>query len=66
MIRQSWEYVSKEMDKLYEKKLDSEDAVSIDQHCQFMVDFLHACGWTEEQYTLALFGIFNNENSSIN
>ena len=37
--------------------IDSEDAISIDQHCQFMVDFLHACGYSEEDYIRMLFGI---------
>jgi hypothetical protein len=47
-------YVSREVDKLYEKQFD--DDVSIENHCDFIVAFLYACGWTEEEYIRAMFG----------
>lgn len=50
MHKQSWEYVSREIDKLYEKEFDSNDTTSIEAHCEFIVEFLHACGWTEQEY----------------
>lgn len=59
-----YEYVSKEVDKLYEKQFSEDDAVSIEQHCLFIVDFLHACGWTEEEYIRAMFGFAPLDNQS--
>lgn len=56
MVKQSWEYVSHEVDKLYAKKFDPADTQAIEAHCAFIVDFLHACGWTEEEYFDALSG----------
>lgn len=56
MVKQSWEYVSREVDRLYEKKFDPTDTQAIEAHCMFIVDFLHACGWTEEEYIDALSG----------
>lgn len=56
MNKQSWEYVSREIDSLYEKKFDSNDTKGIEAHCLFIVDFLHACGWTEQEYFDALSG----------
>lgn len=50
MSRMPWEYVSKEIDKLYEKEFPSEDTTSIEEHCIHIVEFLYACGWTEEEY----------------
>ena len=65
MVKQSWEYVSREVDKLYEKKFDDKDVQAIEAHCAFIVDFLHACGWTEQEYFDALSG-FHALDSGLN
>lgn len=50
MNKMPWEYVSREIDKLYEKEFSPEDTTSIEEHCISIVEFLYACGWTEEEY----------------
>lgn len=50
MNKQSWEYVSREVDRLYEKQFDPRDIKGIEAHCEFIRSFLHACGWTEQEY----------------
>lgn len=52
----SYEYVSKEVDKFYQKEFDLNDTQTIDEHCQFIVTFINACGWTEDEYIRAMFG----------
>jgi hypothetical protein len=51
-----YEYVTREVDKLYEKEFDESDVGGIDAHCAFIVKFINACGWTEEEYIRAMFG----------
>jgi hypothetical protein len=48
--KQSTEYVLREVDKLYQKKFEDHETEAIEKHIAFIVDFLHACGWTEEEY----------------
>jgi hypothetical protein len=48
--KQSTEYVLREVDKLYQKKFEDHETDAIEKHIAFIVDFLHACGWTEEEY----------------
>lgn len=55
-MKLSYEYVSKEVDKLYEKEFDLNESKTIDAHCEFIVSFINACGWTEEEYIRAMFG----------
>jgi len=61
-----YEYVSREVDKLYEKQFEENDLVSIDKHCAFIVDFLNACGWTEDEFIRAMFGFEPLSNVNVN
>lgn len=45
-IKQPFEYVDREVDKLYDKKLDG----SLDDHIAFIASFIEACGWDEQEY----------------
>lgn len=55
-IKLPYEYVSKEVDKLYEKQFNIDNQLGIDKHCEFIADFINACGWTEENFVRAMFG----------
>jgi hypothetical protein len=57
-----YDYVSREVDKLYDKQFDENDVDSINKHCDFIRDFINACGWTEEEYLRALFGFAPLDN----
>lgn len=41
-----FDYVDREVEKLYDKKLDG----SLDDHISFIAAFINACGWTEDEY----------------
>lgn len=56
MTKLPYDYVTREVDKLYEKRFDEKDLVSIDKHCDFIREFINACGWTEEEYIRAMMG----------
>ncbi len=61
-----YEYVSKQVDLLYDKKIDPDDDDSISQHCEFIADFINACGWTEEAYIRAMMGFEPLDNKNLN
>lgn len=46
MYKQPFDYVDREVEKLYEKPLDGE----LNDHIAFIATFIQACGWTEEEY----------------
>lgn len=56
MTKLPFSYVSKEVDKLYDKPLDKNDPNALDKHIEFIVAFLKGCGYDEESYTRASFG----------
>jgi hypothetical protein len=41
-----FEYVDREVDKLYDKPLDG----LLEDHIGFIATFIQACGWTEEEF----------------
>lgn len=41
-----FEYVDREVDKLYDKKLDG----PLEDHIAFISTFIQACGWTEDDF----------------
>ena len=51
----SFDYLSKELDKLYEREIPLEDTEAINQHCEFISEFIRAAGWTEEEIVQAMF-----------
>lgn len=54
VYKQPAEYVMREVDKLYEKQFDPSQTAAIEAHCEFIAEFIRACGWTEEEYIRAL------------
>lgn len=54
----SYEILSLELEKLYSASMSipCNDIAKIDEHCQFISDFIEACGWTEEEYISEMFG----------
>lgn len=56
MTKLPYDYVSKEVDKLYEKEFSSKEYEAINKHCEFIADFIRACGWTEENFIRAMMG----------
>lgn len=58
-------YLSKEVDKLYEKQFDTNDIKGIEAHCDFIAEYIRACGWSEEDYIRAIMG-FELDNIEAN
>jgi hypothetical protein len=56
MSKLPFEYVESHVDKLYEKQFDEDDLKSIDNHCDFIREFINSCGWTEEEYIRSMMG----------
>jgi hypothetical protein len=55
MLKLPFDYVDREVDKLYQKEFDSSEVDAINKHCEFIADFIRACGWTEDEYIRAMF-----------
>lgn len=51
-----YEYVNREVDKLYEKRFEDHEVDAINKHCEFIAEFIRACGWTEDEYIRAMMG----------
>ena len=62
MNKLSYEYVSREVDKLYEKEFDEKDIEGINNHCDFIRAFINACGWDEVDFIRVMMG-FQEETS---
>lgn len=57
-------YLSKEVDRLYEKQFDYNDIKGIEAHCEFIVAYIRANGWTETDYTRAIMGVELENNGA--
>lgn len=63
IVKVPWEILSPEIDKLYAKEFDPKQSALISEHCEFIVEYLHSCGWDEEEYIRRL---FKTEESKLN
>lgn len=50
-----FEYVAREVDKLYDKSFEQSEVNAINEHCEFIRDFIHACGWSEDELLAAMY-----------
>jgi len=57
MYKLPYEYVFRQVDKLYEKHFyfDELDPEDIDRNDKAIGAFIRACGWTEEEFIRAIF-----------
>lgn len=62
MNKLPYEYVSREVDKLYEKQFDEKDIEGINKHCDFIREFINACGWDEIDYIRVMMGFEEPNN----
>lgn len=53
MHKLPFDYVDREVEKLYDKKLDG----PLDDHIAFIATFIQACGWTEEDFNDTKYGV---------
>jgi len=65
MLKLPFEYVEREVLKLYEREFDDNDIKGIDAQCSFIVSFINACGWDEEEFMRAMWG-FEPLDSGLN
>lgn len=56
MARVSFEVLNVEVSKLYEKRFHPSEVNAINKHCEYIGEFIRACGWTEEEFIRAMFG----------
>ena len=56
MVKLPYGYVSLHVDKMYEKRFDESNLEGINKHCEFIAEFIKACGYTEEEYIRAMMG----------
>jgi len=52
-MKVTWEYLSVEVDKLYQKEFDPSNVKGINEHCEYIAEYIRACGWTETEYLFA-------------
>ena len=52
-MKMPYEYVDREVEKLYDKKLDG----PLEDHIAFIATFIEACGWTEKEFQDVKYGL---------
>ena len=62
MNKIKFEILSLEVEKLYLKEFEDKDVSGINEHCEFIADFINAAGWTEEEYIRRMFDFDKNVN----
>ena len=50
MKRISYELLAYQVDKLYAVEFSDDDEDAIIKHCEYIAEFIKACGWQEEEY----------------
>jgi hypothetical protein len=50
MTKIAYEILAVEVDKLYLKELPLEDISGINEHIEFIKNFIEACGWSTDEY----------------
>lgn len=48
--RISYEILALQMEQLWNKNFESADVQSINSHCEYMQNFIEACGWKIDDY----------------
>lgn len=56
MNKLPYSYVSKHVDKMYEKPIDINDLETVSKHCEFIQEFIIACGWEMDDYIRTMMG----------
>lgn len=49
-MRISFEQLDLEVEKLYQRQIDENDLTTINEHCEFIHNFILACGWDMQEY----------------
>ncbi len=48
-------YVSAQVDILFKKQFEKNQELEINQWCDFIIAYIELCGWTTDEYILAMF-----------
>lgn len=59
MIRLPYAYVSQQIEKMYEKSFqetDPADLEAVNKSCEFIQDFIAACGWEMDDFIRVMMG----------
>ena len=48
--RVQYEIVAIEVERLYARQFPPNSDKEIEKHIQYIVEYLHACGWEEDEY----------------
>lgn len=59
-MRLPYDYVSNQVDLLYEKKIDTSSEQAINDHCLFIQDFIKSCGWDLDDFIRCTMGYSSN------
>lgn len=58
-----YDYLTRELDKLYEREIPVEDTDAINKQCEFIQVFIEACGWTTQEYVDTMVSIYFDKNN---
>ena len=50
-----YSYVSAQVDILFQRKFEPHQEFEINQWCDFIIEYIELCGWSSEEYIIAMF-----------
>jgi len=54
MTRISYEQLYMQVDSLFQKEFDPTDTKGINEHCDYIRDFIESCGWDVSSFIRAM------------
>ena len=57
-----YEQIAIEVEKLYAQQIDIDDLQAVEEHCNYITQFIESCGWTVEEYTVKSLEDFTNHD----
>lgn len=66
MIKLPYDYITKEVDKLYDREIDPNDLEAVSRQCEFIQTFIESCGWTTEDYIDVMIGVKSEQKAILN
>lgn len=63
MRKLPYEYVVRELDKLYEKQFLESDIDGVNAHCEFIHSFIESCGWSCQEMIEAINGLSHSNSN---
>jgi hypothetical protein len=63
-LKLPYSYVSAQVEILFQKQFKADQELEINQWCNFIIEYIELCGWTSEEYILAMFEEYRGQKEN--